>query len=917
MTDGAGAYPQRWETDVALSDGGIVHIRPVRPEDAPAVAAFHERQSADDVYLRYFTSMPHLTPRMLERLTVVDYAEHLGFVALLGDDIVGMGSYDLWPERGAAEVAFMVGHDQRGRGLATVLLEYLVVAAREAGIPRLVAMVLPSNRRMLSVFHKAGFEARSTFEDGVIEVVMGLDPTEEALAVIEERARRAEARSVARILTPGSIAVIGAGREPGGLGHELFVRLLRGGFGGPVYPVNPRGGHVASVRAWPSVLDIPDEVDLAVLAVPAHATLEVVDQCARKRVRGLVVTSAGFGPLGAPRSHLADALVERARRWGMRVVGPESLGAINTQWGVSMVATYSPVEVLPGRVGFLTQSGTLGVAALEVARRLGVGISTFVDVGRKVDVSGNDILQFWEDDPRTSVATLYLDSFGNPRKFVRIARRMARHTPIVAVKAGDLRPGGPVPPVDRRPGGPGPAADPAADAADWPAEITYGAMLAQAGVIRVDTLRDLFDVARTLLHQPVPGGRRVAVISNSRGATAVTLDACAAAGLELAGLGEPAHGALERVLPADGWAIGNPVELPFDAGPAEYEAALHAVVEDPAVDAVVVVYAPATRDRREEVGRAIGAVATPGVTVVATFLGAAVDEPLVSGQTRIPLFELPGEAVRVVGKLADHGAWRAEPPGTVPEPGELGIDMARARRVVDAVLVADPAGRWLELDEVTALADALGVPLVTSRAARSVEEAVAAAESIGAPVVLKAGGIDRYYPGEQGGVSLGLRHADDVREAHGRMVELLGAEAMATARVQATAPGGVDVLVAAHQHPSIGGVVTVGPGGIAAAGGQGSRPVQVLPVSDADADRLVARSPVAATLGAADPRGGAVAATAALVLRVAAAVDAIGELVDVVANPVIAGPDGATVTDLRVLVRPVVVDDRPAVRRLS
>lgn len=911
MSDGSGAYPHRWEGDVVLSDGGVVHLRPVRPDDAPAVAAFHERQPADDVYFRYFTSMPRLTPRMLERLTVVDYSEHLGFVAVLGDEIVGMGSYDLWAERNAAEVAFMVDRSQRGRGLATVLLEYLVVAAREAGIPQLVAMVLPANRRMLTVFHKAGFEAHSTFEDGVVEVTMSLEPTEEGLAVIEERARRAEARSVARILSPGSIAVIGAGREPGGLGHELFVRLLRGGFGGPVYPVNPHGGHVASVRAWPSVLDVPDEVDLAILAVPAEATLDVVEQCARKRVRGLVVTSAGFGPIGAPRSRLADELVERARRWGMRVIGPESLGVINTQWGVSMTATYSPVEVRQGRVGFLTQSGTLGVAALEVAGRLGVGISTFVDVGRKVDVSGNDVLQYWEDDPRTAVATLYLDSFGNPGKFVRIARRMARHTPIVAVKAGDVHPSGSVVPG----GGPG------EDEPGWPVEVTYGAMLAQAGVVRVDTLRELFDVARTLLHQPVPTGRRVAIISNSRGATAVTLDACAAARLELAPLGETARAALAAVLPDDGWWVGNPIELPFDAGPTEYETALHAAVEDPSVDAVVVVYAPATGDRRDEVGRAIGAVATAGTTVVATFLGASVDEPLVAGQTRIPLFELPGEAVRVLGKLADHGDWLAEPPGAVPEPEDLDLDVEAARALVADVLAAAPGGRWLDLDEVHALADALHLPLVASRAACSEDEAVAAAEAIGAargePVVLKAGGLDRYYRGEAGGVSLGLRHADDVRAAYARMVELLGEAAMRTARVQATAPGGVDVLVAAHQHPSIGGVVALGPGGIAAAASTTDRPVRVLPVSDADATRLVASAPVAATLAAADPDGVAAAAVAAFIVRLAAAVDAVPELAEVVANPVIAGPEGATATDLRVLVRPVEVDERPAVRRLS
>ena len=898
------AYPARWEADVPLSDGGTVHVRPVRPEDAEAITAFHARQSPDDVYYRYFTSMPRLTPRMLERLTHVDYVDHMGFLALLGDEVVGMASYDLWPERGLAEVAFMIDRDHQGRGLATLLTEYLVVAAREAGVPSLVAMVLPDNRRMLRVLQRAGFSEGSTFEDGVVEVRLGLDVSEEASARIEERARRAEALSVARVLDPGSIAVIGAGRDPGGLGHEVFVNLLRRGFGGPVYPVNPAGGHVASVRAWPSVLDIPDEIDLAVLAVPADVVPEVVAECARKRVRGLVITSAGFAP-GAPDGQdLASRVVEQARRWGMRVIGPESLGAVNTRPGRSMVATFAPVEVRPGSVGFLTQSGTLGVAALELARRRGVGISTFLDVGRKVDVSGNDVLQYWEDDPRTTVATLYLESFGNPRKFVRIARRMARTTPIVAVKGGDLRPAA----------GGGVTADSAEDG--WPADLTFGALLAQAGVIRVDTLPELFDVARVLLHQPVPKGRRVAVVSNSRGATTLTVDAVVAAGLRLAHPGAAARERVAAALP-EGWRVGDTFDLPFDAGPAEYEAAVAAAGDDPAVDAVVVVYAPATRDRRAEVGRAIGAAATGRVPVVATFLGASVEEPLVAGTVRIPLFDLPGEAVRALGRLADHGDWLAQPEGTVPTPEDLGLDVDAARAVVAAALEDQPEGRWLSWGELEALAGALGLPAVATRRVRSAEEAVAAAAEVGFPVALKVTGLERYYRAPEGGVELDLRDADDVRAAWGRLADLHDPAALAPALVQRVAPGGVDVRVAAHRNADLGGVLSVGVGGIAAEGAEASRPVWVLPLSDAEAERLVAGSPVGPPLASADPDGSAAGHVRDLLVRVAAAVEALPEVVDLLANPVIASAQGAALTDLQVRVEPVERDDAPPVRRLG
>lgn len=867
------AYPRRWAADVALGDGSVVHIRPVRPDDADEVVRFHERQGAEDQYLRYHTSMPRLTTRMVWRLTHVDHVDHVGFVAELGDTVVAMASYDVWPERGGAEVAFLVDRGHRDRGLATVLLEYLVVAAREAGIPKLVAMVLPSNRRMLSVFHRAGFEVSSTFEDGVVEVVMDVEPSEAAALLVDERARRAEARSVERLLHPTTIAVVGAGRTAGGLGHELFVRLLRSEFAGSVYPVNPHGGHIAGVRAWPSVLDIPDEVDLAVLAAPADACPGIVAECARKRVRGLIVTSAGFVDGGS-------RLVAEARRWGMRVIGPESLGAINTAPGVSMTATYAPVEVLAGPVGFLTQSGTLGVAALEMARRVGVGISTFVDVGRKVDVSGNDLLQFWEEDPRTTVATLYIESFGNPAKFVRIARRMARHTPIVAVKGGDLRPGA------------------LGDAADgWSAPLTYDAFLSQAGVVRVDSLRELFDVARTLLHQPVPGGRQVVVISNSRGASALAADACIAHRLTMATPGV--------------------VELGFDAAPYDYELALRAAAQDPSVDAAVVVYAPATRDRRDEVGRALGAVDTSGITVVGTFLGAAVDRPLVTGRRPIPLFELPGDAVRVLARLAEHRDWLDESPGAVPGPDELGFDLDRARAVVAAALVDAPSGRRLSTAESAEVADALLWPVVATREVGSVDDAVHAAQELTGPVVLKAGGVDRYFPGEQGGVSVGLRHGDDVRAAFERMADLLGDDAMRVARVQASAPGGADVFVAAHQHPSVGGIVTVGAGGIAAVSGTDVRPVRVLPLSDAHAARLVAAAPVAATLAAVDPSGTASAGLASLLVRIGASVDAIAELADVVLNPIVCGPDGVLITDVELWVRPSRSDEPPSVRRLG
>lgn len=888
MADGGvgspGVYPSRWEADVVLSDGGTVHIRPIRPDDADALAAFHLRQSAESVYLRYFTAMPVLTPRMLANLTGIDYVDHMAFVVELGDEIVAMASFDRWPERTVAEVSFMVDEDHRGRGLATVLLEYLVVAAREAGLTGLAAMVLPSNTAMLTVFHRAGFESGREFADGLIEVTLAIEPDAGASALIERRSSAASARSVQRLLAPRSVAVVGVGRDPGGLGHELFANVVAGGFTGPVYPVNPHGGTVDGVAVWPSVVDIPDDIDLAVLTVPAAAVPQVVLDCARKRVRSLLVVTAGFdrtAELATPADSggaavSTDDVVGLARRWGMRLAGPESLGAVNTSPEVSLVATFAPVRVRPGPVGLLTQSGTLGLAALDLADRCGVGISTFVDVGAKGDVSGNDVLEYWERDGRTTLALLYLESFGNPRKFVRIARRMAATVPIVAVKAGDARP-----PVRGDDGVP-----------PWPEQATYGALLAQCGVIRVDNLREMFDVARVLLHQPLPAGRTVAVVSNSRGATAMTRDACDAAGL---------------VVDA-----GASVELAFDAGAADYAGAVGSVAGG-GVDAVVVVYAPAMADQRHAVAQAVARSAPRGVTTVATFLRAGADDAVVAGDVTVPLFEFPGDAVAVLGLLADHRDWLDRPAGSLPDgPGPDAL--AAVTQVVQAVLAGHPGGRWLDWDEVSALAAAVGLPLAPGELVADADAAAGAAGRLGFPVVLKATGLHPHYRAEQGGVALGLRTAGEVADAHRRMRDTVGA-AMDQALVQAVAGHGVDVAVAAHHHPNVGAVVQVGMGGIASVADR-TAPVGLVPVTDGDAGRLVAASGVGPLLDVVDPSGEAARAVAGLVGALSALVDAVPELADVVANPVIVGPSGVGLTDLRVRVAPVAVDVGPDVRRL-
>ncbi len=528
--DAAGQpYPRHWEADVLAADGGVVHLRPIRLDDADRIVALHSRLSERTRYLRYFGAYPQIPPRDLDRLVRVDYTDRVALVAELGDELIAVGRYDRTGEEEApdtAEVAFVVEDAHQRRGIGSVLLEHLAAAARERGVRAFVAYVLAENPGMVRVFLDAGYHVEREYESGLIHLTFPIEPTEQSVAVTYEREQRAEARSIERLLTPRSVAVIGASGDPRKIGRVVFGNLLDFEPRGPVYPINPDARHVAGVRAYPSVLDVPDDIDLAVVAVPVDAVAGVVEQCAAKRVRGLVVLSGGFGERDARGWRAERELVAAARAHGMRVVGPNCLGVVNTDEAVRLNATLAPLARRTpgrGRVGFFCQSGALGIAILEEAARRGLGLTTFVSAGNRADVSVNDLLQYWESDRDTEVVLLWLESFGNPRKFARLARRLARSKPIVAVKSGrygTVQPGLPeyaVPVPDER----------------------LPALFEASGVIRVETVAQLFDVGQLLAYQPLPTGRRVAVVTDSSALGALAADACATAGLTLAAIPTP------------------------------------------------------------------------------------------------------------------------------------------------------------------------------------------------------------------------------------------------------------------------------------------------------------------------------------------------------------------------------------------
>ncbi|MTD16487.1 GNAT family N-acetyltransferase [Nakamurella sp. YIM 132087] len=879
-------YPEHWEADVLLSDGGAVHLRPVNSGDGPAIVAMHDRMSDRSRYFRYFTAVDQLSSSQLRVFTGVDQVDSIGLLAELGGEVIAVGTcHRDHADPEAAEVAFVVEDAQQRRGLGSILLEHLAAAAAERGIRRFTAEVLAENQQMLRVFVDAGYGASRQFSSGVVDLVLDLAPTEKSRAVVESREHRAEARSIARLLAPRSVAVIGASNEPTKLGHAVLVNLLRTGFTGPVYPVNPDSISVQGVRAYPRVGDIPDPVDLAVVTVPAANVADVLEDCRQKGVHGLVVVTSGFADVGGAGTDVQRRMVSLARANGMRVLGPNCLGLVNTDPDVRLNATLAPVVPGPGRVGFFCQSGALGIAILADAAGRTLGLSSFVSAGNRADVSGNDLLQFWASDDRTEVVLLYLESFGNPRKFARLARKLARTKPVIAVKSGrhaTVSPGLALSSVSM-------------------GDDAVATLFAQSGVIRTDTLTEAFDVAQLLANQPLPQGVRVAVLGNSTALGVLALDACLDAGLTV----------VDEV----------PVDFGVNVSPAELADAVRIAVARTDVDAVVVVYVPPVAVAGQEHAQALrDAAAGSRVPVMTTFLAVdglaaslVVPDPA-GGAARgsVPSFRTPERAVAALAHAVRYAAWRSRPAGEMPadDTAERIASRAAARALLDAWAVR--AERELTDDELVALLDCYGIGIAPFQVAADVEDAARAAEEIGYPVVLKA--LDRglRHRLDQRGVRVGLDDADDVVDAY---ADLAGAGA-SRVYVQQQAPvdrATVPTVLTITGDPSFGALVSFGIGGVAT-DLLDDRAFRAVPLSDSDAVDLIAGPRAAPLLDG--YRGTAVvdrAPLADLALRLSALADDVPELVELRLLPVLAGPAGIVVTGAEGRIGPAGV--RPDLRR--
>jgi acyl-CoA synthetase (NDP forming)/RimJ/RimL family protein N-acetyltransferase len=893
--------------DVLLSDGTTVHLRPIRPDDAPAIVAMHSRFSERTRYLRYFSPYPRIPERDLERFVNVDHRDREAFVVVSGDRILAVGRYDrLGPASPDAEVAFVVEDAHQGRGIGSVLMEYLAAAATEVGITRFVAEVLPVNAAMLRVFSDFGYQVQRQYADGVVHLTFPIAPTERSREVQESREHRTEARSIARLLAPTGVAVYGASTSGQGVGAALLGHLRDGGFTGAVVPVHPTAATVAGLPAHRSAADAGVPVELALVAVPPDAVAGVVADAAAAGAHGLVVVSSGFAETGPEGAAAQRELIRAAHGAGMRVVGPNCLGIANTDPAVRLNATLAPRLPAAGRVGFFSQSGALGVALLAEADRRGLGLSSFVSAGNRADVSGNDLLQYWQDDPGTDAILLYLETFGNPRKFARLARRIGRTKPIAAVASAtrvpipgdardrDAQDHDPQHPYaqdrgarDRGAAGEAAPGDGAADGSapgsgvPGPDAAAITALFTRSGVIRVDTVSELFDVGLLLAHQPLPAGRRVAVVGNSSALARLAVTACRGAGLTVA--------------------ESYPRDVGPQAGAHEFAGALADAAVDERVDALVVVFAPPLPgqlpDEDADFASALAGVALAGEKpTVATFLAGRLP-------VQVPAYPSVEEAVRALGRVATYADWLRTPPGTVPE--LAGVDPQAAH----AAIAGHPGGGSALAARLLA---AYGVTVVPSAIAESAQAVVAAADRLGYPVALKAAGGGLRHRIDLGAVRLDLADARAVERAYTEMAGPFGARML----VQPMVAPGVACAVEMVEDPAFGPVVGFGLGGVASEL-LGDRAWRAAPLTDRAAAALVDEPRAAPLLrGYRGARPVDRDALADLLMRVGRLVDEHPEIRSLSLNPVLARPDGYAVLHATVEVGAAVPRHDTGPRRL-
>ena len=861
----SGASPEA--LDVILRDGTTLRLRPPQAADAGALFEFLRGLSTQSLYYR-FHGFPTVDERLLDQFVEPDWHERGHLIGELEGRVIALASYVRLRDPAAAEVAFLVADAYQRRGIGTRLLEQLAERAAAVGIERFVAEVLAENSPMLGVFEAVGFESTRTLESGTVEVEFRIEPTETYLERVDERDHLAAVASLRPFFAPTSVAVLGASKRRESIGGLLFRNIIAGEFEGVAYPVNPAGDAVAGVRGYRSVEELPEAPDLVVVCLPAQHVLDGVEAALQRGTRALCVISAGFAEVGGDGRERQDQLLAVLRAHGGRLIGPNCLGiAVSAP---QLNATFGPRALPPGPVAFSSQSGALGLALLEKAQQRGIGLSAFVSIGNKADVSSNDLLEYWEDDSGTGLVALYLESFGNPRRFGRIARRVARKKPILAMKSGTTTTGA--------------RAASSHTAALAGSEAAVDALFHQAGVIRARTLEELIDAAALFSGQPLPAGNRVAVLTNAGGLGILCADACETAGLELPALSPETESALRDVLPAEA-SVANPVDMLGSATGDVYERALPIVLADPGIDAAIVLFVPPVVAGVDEVATAVARVVGGGADkpVLASLIAAAE----VTATPGVTNFAYPESAARALGLAAARAEWLRRPAGSVPALD--GVDTPRGRALVTAALAAGD-DVWLTPTQVRELLEAYGIPVVPERIAATPDDAAAAAAELGFPAVVKSAEPGAHKT-ETGGVALGLADEGEVRDATAR----IGAPVI----VQPMLEGSAELLAGIVQDPVFGPLVAFGPGGVFAEL-IGQAEFRIAPLTDADAHELVTEGKTGTLVRGFRGKPAADAhALTDLLQRLSRLGDDLHEVAELDLNPVMALPDGCVAVDAR------------------
>jgi acetate---CoA ligase (ADP-forming) len=882
-------YPSDRETDIVLRDGSTVHVRPVRTGDRDAIHEFLTGVSEDSIWCRFFTAANLDWASDLS--ADVDYRDRYALVAETGHPrrIIAHATF-IRAGADRAEVAFLVSDRWQGKGITTILLAHLAETARQLGVTTFIADVLPGNHRMIEVFRKSGFAVEVRSAPDAIRVHFPTSLTPEATARFQDRDRTAAVAAVTSVLAPRSVAIIGASRRRGTVGGVLLHNAIAADFAGSLYAVNEHGGSVQGVDAYRSPAELPEPTDLAVIVVPAPRVLESARECVAAGARALVVISAGFAETGVAGASRQGELLELCRDAGVRLVGPNCLGVLNTGDDVRLNATFAPHQATVGPIGFLSQSGGLGIAIIEAAARLGVGLSSFASVGNKADLSSNDFLQYWELDPNTSVALLYLESFGNPRKFARVARRFGAAKPVVAVKSGRSAAG-------MR----GTASHTGALLAA--SDVSVDALFHHAGVIRTDTLAAMFDVAALLSKQPVPRGDRVAIVTNAGGPGIVCADACQAAGVQVPEPDRSLTAALARDLPPTA-SVANPIDMIATASADDYRRTLGLLAHSGSFDAILAIFVPPLVTDAADVAAAIreAAADASGCAVAAVFMTATGPPPELSATgMSVPGYQFPEEAARAVAHAARYGRWRARPEGTAvttdPEAA------SRGAAIISRELAAGPG--WMAPAAVAELLACHGIPQPLYRIAGDADAVTAAGDELGWPVAIKAIAGGLVHKREAGAVAVGVTTPDAARRA-ARAIQssVTGAGyALDGFLVQSIVPDGIELLVGMVHDVSFGPVLACGTGGSNTELFKDVS-VRLTPVTDRDAREMLPELKLFGLLTGFRGSGGCdIGAIETVLLRVSAMVEAHPEIAELDCNPVICRADGAVVVDARVRVQ--------------